>query len=117
MNFKSTLAAASLSVVSLVASAAHAGTGTGRISATAIDTTSANKVQIYIYGTHSSKPACATSGKFVVDTSTADGKAIYSAILAAALAGRVVEAVGTGNCNLLAGSEGVSKLTFWTDDF
>jgi len=119
MQFKSLAAVVGLSVMSFFASNAHAaGTGSGRISATVVEGT--QYARIYVYGSHSSKPACATSGMFALDISTNKGKAMFSAILAAALAGRVVEVIGNDNanrCDLIGTAETMTKLTFWTDDF
>jgi hypothetical protein len=61
-------------------------------------------------GTRTSRPACATATRWVIDTSTLAGQAMFSQLLTAYSLGRKVYISGTGDCALWGDSEGVAGI-------
>lgn len=59
------------------------------------------------------KPACATTGRWAFDESTAAGQAMLSALLTAYAGHRNVAVFGNGTCNVLPDSETVSYIAVY----
>jgi hypothetical protein len=61
-------------------------------------------------GTRSGRPACATSARWVINTTTIGGQVMVSVLLTAYARGRPVSVSGTGACDDWSGAESVSYL-------
>lgn len=81
-------------------SAKAAALGTGQITQMGGQGFGPNWVYFGISPAPVGKASCNTYGyyQFILDISTADGKALYSTLLAAKAAGLAVTVQGTGNC-------------------
>lgn len=62
---------------------------------------------VFFYTTnHTNAPACNTyRGRWVIDLSTNAGKAKYSFLLAAQVAGKEIVVEGSGTCGIISGTE------------
>jgi hypothetical protein len=110
-NIKVAIVAAGLLLAGVISSFA--------IAAGSMPTTSVNGLQIISDGSMivsfgasmSNKPACAQDFERMVVTATSDGgKALYNAIMAAWLAGKHINAGGTGTC-LTAGGISLERIS------
>jgi len=61
-------------------------------------------------GTRSAKPACVTTDRWVIDTSTTAGQALLAQILSAHATGQQVYISGKANCVLWGDSETVAGI-------
>jgi len=60
-------------------------------------------------GTHTARPSCATLDRWVIDTTTAGGQALLSALLTAYSTGKQIQIDGTGNCSAWGDTETVDR--------
>ncbi|SHG39820.1 hypothetical protein [Massilia sp. CF038] len=92
----------------LCMSGAQAGTASGKV----LSVTAGNSILFaFRVGPVSGKASCSPSDDFVIDNSTAWGKAMISVILSAQAQGLTVSVIGTGNCNVWGDRETVSVVT------
>jgi hypothetical protein len=90
--------------LSLSTPALAGGVWSGRVTSVVINTPGIMMIQASpISGT----PSCNTASRFTIDATTAAGKARMSAMLSAAMAGKVVTIYGTGACSDWPGTETV----------
>lgn len=59
-------------------------------------------------GTRTARPACATATRWVIDTSTTSGQAMFAHLLTVYALGKKIYISGTGNCALWGDSESVA---------
>ena len=59
-------------------------------------------------GTSTDRPACATSGRFALDTSKSAGRTTLAILIGAFVSGKTVVIYGLGTCNTWSDSEDVS---------
>lgn len=59
-------------------------------------------------GTYTGAPACDTASRFGIDTGTAPGKTMASAVLGAYFSGKPLTAYGTGTCTVWGDTENLS---------
>ena len=99
------LVAATFAVCSTAAFAGNSsGTPTGVMAAQ-------NGIVIFSAGTKAGGPACAAvPNDWAVDTSTAEGKAIYALLLTAVSTGRNVSVNGANNCSAWGDRETAAQL-------
>src|SRR4051794_36837430 len=105
---KKIIAATILSMSTLLASAAWAGSETGTISPGWF-AYSDGLVFLFLSGTHDSSP-CSITERWAIDPSTPAGKIHFSVFLTAAASGRLIALVGSGTC-VHSNTELVSVLT------
>jgi hypothetical protein len=75
-------------------------------------TTSGQAFFVYLSATITGSPTCATqTTRFAIDPDTPGGKAQVAAILAAQIAGRTINAVGRGVCDIWPGTESLDYVT------
>ena len=68
-------------------------------------------VLVDIDGERTARPDCANDDRMALNPSSEAGKAMYSLLLSARLAGQVVEVIGTKDCELMGpGWESVSYM-------
>lgn len=101
----------SLVIVScLFCNCALAGASLGKVTGLLVNNQGA---AIFSAGTHDNKPACATAGGWIFDSTAAAGKTIISVILSAQAQGKQVQVIGTGNCTYWGDRENISYLTVY----
>lgn len=104
---------ASLSALTLgimPATGAMAGNTNGFVSPIVVQ---GNVAAFSMSGAGTGMPACATTGRWAFDESTAGGQAMLSALLTAYAGHRNVVVYGTGACNVLGDSETVSYIAVY----
>ena len=90
------------------ASAFASGSGTGKINSIVVIGNGAVMIGL---PTHTGAPACASAPEFVIDTASANGKAIYALALTAISQGNSVSINGNGVCDVWADRE--TALQLW----
>lgn len=104
------LATLSLALVPMVG---FCGNSTGSITVVQIVPGTNNNVFVTSTGVNSALPACAApGGRYVLDISTATGKAAYAALLSAKLTNNVVTLIGTNTCTFDPTAENLSQIQF-----
>ncbi|MEA1676343.1 hypothetical protein [Nitrospirillum sp. BR 11163] len=63
-------------------------------------------------GTRQQQPACANSGRYVINVSTLAGQSIMSSILSANMAHQKISVYGTGACTITNDVEDVAYITY-----
>lgn len=107
---------AAMMIASICIGFSHSVSAAGQITGTITELLQRNSdgiIYLALTGTPTGRPACATSGYWMIANETSDtGKRLFATLLAAKLSNSVIQVIGTGTCTRWVDGEDINYVIF-----